>query len=243
MTNADLAIIVAHGAPSDPDPLDAAVKRLADRVTTCANNRRVAGATLAKPGSLEAALGLAEPGQRITVYPFFMSEGWFVTKELRRRVSALASGSVNYLEPFGLDPRLPPLCLRQARHAAGSFATDSETVLVLAAHGSQRSSASAYAARTILDYLAARGAFREVRLGFVEEAPTIADAAAGLKGANAVCLPLFATAAGHVLSDIPRQLSDAGFMGAVLPPIGEDEEVPALIADALAAGEADRSAA
>jgi sirohydrochlorin ferrochelatase len=230
-----LAVIVAHGAPSDPGPLDQVVKQLAKRVEAFTCGYHVVGATLAMPGSLEAELEHATPSQTTVIYPFFMSTGWFVSKELPRRVSTAIANPVDFLQPFGLDLSLPALCIQRASDAAGACdqAPDA-TVLVLAAHGSQKGPASAQAARAIQESITDTGTFAEVRLGFVEENPTISQAAAGLTNSPAVCLPLFATTAGHVQADIPEQLAAANFQGTLMPPIGEDDEVPRLIAAALA---------
>ena len=234
MTETTLAVIVAHGSPSDPDPLDRELRELAKRVGDLAPGLRVVGATLAKPGSLEVALEDSEAASATLVYPFFMSKGWFVSKELRRRVSAATKAEVHYLEPFGLDDEVTSLCIQRVSQAAAQLGqTLRTTVLVLAAHGSQRGPASANAARAIKDRIAAAAEFQDMRLGFVEEEPTIAEAATDLNAATAVCLPLFATSAGHVLEDIPEQLAQAGFKGRLMAPIGEDEQVPRIIANAL----------
>ena len=235
MSEATLAVIVAHGAPSDPGPLDQVVKELAKRVEAFTHGYHVVGATLAMPGSLEAELGHARPSQTTVVYPFFMSTGWFVSKELRRRVSSASDKPVDFLHPFGLDRSLSALCIQRVSEAAKARdqAPDA-TVLVLAAHGSQKGPASAQAARAIQESITDTGTFAEVRLGFVEETPTISQAAAGLTNMPAVCLPLFATTAGHVQADIPEQLAAANFQGNLMRPIGEDDEVPRLIAAALA---------
>ena len=54
-------------------------------------------------------------------------------------------------------------------------------------------------------------------------------------GARALCLPLFVARWGHVLTDLPEAAETAGFRGAMLPPLGTDAGVPALIARTLAA--------
>ncbi len=236
MKSPTLAVIVAHGSPSDPEPLDLGIKELAGRIGAVCEGLPVTGATLAKSGSLEDALGRAGEGETVAVYPFFMSGGWFVSSELRRRVEKATSNSVIYSAPFGLDSSLPDLCIRRLREAIDQRGhLPGEAVVVLAAHGSQRSQASAEAAAGIQERIKAAGVFGEVRLGFVEQEPTITDAAAGLGEAPSVCMPLFATTAGHVLGDVPEQLAAAGFKGQVLAPIGEDAEVPALVARALQA--------
>lgn len=236
MTRPPLAIIVAHGAPSDPEPLDSSIKSLAGRVQLLARGWRVKGATLAKPGSLEVALTGLTSGEVARVYPFFMSAGWFVKKELPRRVGKGSCAQVTFLTPFGLDGRVPSLCVDCAVDAlvARGHAPE-QSVVVLAAHGSRTGHAAARAARAVAFRMRGFGRFRDVRVGFVEETPTIIDAASGLEEIPAVCLPFFATTAGHVTGDIPEQLQKAGFLGALLPPIGEDPGVPQLLADAIIA--------
>lgn len=240
MTPRPLAIIVAHGAPSDPDPLDASIKDLARTVAHItakdAADLRIAGATLAKPGSLQAAIAQAAAGETITVLPFFMSAGWFVKTELRRRIGEATKERVNYLTPYGLDARIPQLCADRADEALRRDGHKPEnSVLILAAHGSRRGHAAARAARAVATRVDASNRFAEVRVGFVEQTPTITEAASGLDGLPAICLPLFATTAGHVLDDIPAQLSAAGFQGRTLAPIGDDAETPRVIADMILA--------
>jgi sirohydrochlorin ferrochelatase len=235
-TRPPLAVVVAHGAPSDPEPLDLVLRALAGNVAvrTRAKGIAVRGATLARPGSLEAALAAAEPGQPVTVYPFFMSDGFFTRRELRRRVGEATANPVTYLPPFGLDPGLPALCIRRARETLARAGHEpSVAVLILAAHGSRSNPASAEATRHVARQIADAGVFHEVRVGFVEEAPSIAVAADGIAATPAVCLPLFATSGGHVEGDIPDQLDEAGFRGVIMPPIGEDPEISTLIADAI----------
>ncbi len=237
MTHKPLAIVVAHGAPSDPDPLDHSVKALARKVEDFASEWRIAGATLAKPGSLEAAIETADDGETINVLPFFMSAGWFVKTELRRRIPAATSADVSYLTPFGLYSRIPALCAQRAAAALARDGHEPETaILILAAHGSRRGHAAARAARAVATQVRGLAAFAEVRVGFVEQAPTIEEAATDLGASPAICLPLFATTAGHVLEDIPDQLSKAGFKGRTLAPIGDDTETPRVIAEMLLAG-------
>jgi len=226
------ALIVAHGSPSDPDLLDETVCRLARRIAEGAPGWRIRAATLAKRGSLEAAVSAVGRGELITVYPLFMSDGWFVSQELPRRLAELTDGPVSYLAPLGLDPALPELSARRVLEVARKIgAASSECTLILAAHGSRSSSKPAQTAARIKAEIIDAGEFADVRLGFVDEAPSIAEAA--VCAAPAICLPLFATRAGHVRFDVPAALTEAGFTGPVLAPIGDDPEVPGLIAAAL----------
>jgi sirohydrochlorin ferrochelatase len=227
------AVIVAHGSPSDPGAQEAALMALAAEVGALLPGWTVRGATLAAERSLQAALaGLAAP----LVYPFFMAEGWFT----RRALPARLDGRGVQLPPFGVDPALPALAATAALDGAWTAGiAPQEATLLLAAHGSQVSTTSKDSTLAMAARLAALTPFAEVRAGFVEQAPFLAEAARGRRG---LCLPFFALRAGHVASDVPEALAEAGFEGALLPAIGEHPGVPALIARALAAAAATAAA-
>ncbi|MDO5611638.1 MAG: CbiX/SirB N-terminal domain-containing protein [Paracoccus sp. (in: a-proteobacteria)] len=222
------AVIVTHGQPGDPGPQQQAVEELAAAIQAHAPGLVVVGATLAMPGALAAA---ARPG--CVVYPMFMAEGWFTTRELPRRLAGIGADA-RVVRPFGLEPALPALCIAKARQAAAAqgWAAQDSTVL-LSAHGSQRARASANGARALAATMAPH--FARIVNGFVEEEPYLADAARGLS--RAVSLPFFATRADHVTDDLPQALDQAGFDGPRLDPIGLAPEVPALIAASLLAGQ------
>lgn len=230
-----LAIIVAHGSPSVPVPLDLWIKVLALKVAALTPSFHIGGATLGMRNSLETECAKARPGDPILLYPFFMSDGWFTKVEMMRRAKAATANPLVSQPAFGLDQGVAGLCVRTVSDDLKRRGENpGESVLVLAAHGSMKNPASANAARAIQSDIIRAGAFREVRLGFVEEPPTITEAADGLTGQPSACLPLFATRGGHVTGDIPDQLAAARFTGLILDPIGERTEVDAIIAGALA---------
>jgi sirohydrochlorin ferrochelatase len=70
-------------------------------------------------------------------------------------------------------------------------------------------------------------------VGFIDQDPQLAS----LSDRTGVCLPFFAAEGGHVSDDIPAALEKAGFMGRILPPVGLDKRVPAIIAAAITRGE------
>ncbi|WP_284165446.1 CbiX/SirB N-terminal domain-containing protein [Frigidibacter sp. SD6-1] len=222
------ALIVAHGQPSDPEPPEAEIAALAAAVGALLPGWRIAGATLAAPRTLEQALqDLSDP----LVFPFFMADGWFTRSELPRRLAAAGHSSLAILPAFGLLPGIATLAAEVAREAATANGwVVAGTSVLLAAHGSGRSRASAAATRAIAARLTG---FASVHVGFVEEAPYVADAARDL-GPRALCLPLFVARWGHVQTDIPTALAEARFGGELLAPLGTHPTVPALIARALA---------
>ncbi|MDR0808125.1 MAG: cobalamin biosynthesis protein CbiX [Gemmobacter sp.] len=223
------ALIVAHGSPADPAPQEAALRALAAHTAALLPGWQVAGATLATSGALETALA-AVPGAR--VLPFFMAEGWFTRHLLPDRLVAAGCATSRQLPAFGHHPGLGALLASSAQEAAAAHGLPSTATLLLAAHGSRVSRASARRTGELARELARLTRFRIVT-GYVEEAPFLRDAAR-IEG-PALCLPLFATRASHVTRDIPRALEAAGFTGPLLPAIGEHAEVPRLLAGLLAA--------
>mgnify|MGYP005841347871 CR=1 FL=1 len=230
------AIIVGHGQPSDPDPAEADLADFSVRVGAHLPEWQVIGATLAKPGALDAALAACPPNP--VVYPMFMSRGWFTQVQLVKR---LGDRRARITAPFGVDPGLPAMTaehLQRVLEAQGW--TAAATRLFLAGHGSGRSPNSARDTHAFATVLARHIGFAELRIGFVEESPFLAEAAQGL-GAQAICLPFFAARLGHVIDDIPEALDQAGFTGLRLAPIGCADAAPALVAAALMKEQASHS--
>lgn len=188
----------------------------------------IRGATLASPGSLESALhGLESP----LIYPFFMSQGYFTGEILPRRLS---SAGCNHLQlpPFGADPAIPALVADAAMTGARiANLVPEKTSLLLAAHGSEVSSASRIATFALIEQLLAALPFKAVVAGFIEEPPYLVDAARDL--GRALCLPFFTLTASHVLDDVPDAMIRAGFTGPILPAIGSHLAVPRVIAAGL----------
>ena len=224
------ALLISHGAPSDPAPQEAATAALATAVLAhLPQDWRVLGATLAAPGAIEAALAALD---RPLIHPFFMAEGYFTRTLLPRRLHAAGAAALMQLPCFGALDGLPALAARAALEAASAARlAPQSTTLLLAAHGSQVSCASAMATRAMAARLSDLTAFQRIVTGFVEEHPLIRSAAIGLY--PALCLPWFALRASHVVQDVPEALAQAGFRGPLLPAIGEHPGAPALIAAAL----------
>ncbi len=209
------------------------MRALAQAVATQMPGWSVAGATLAAPGALKAAVEGFGPGSNpepLLVYPHFMSDGWFVSDELPRRLAAAGSGAHRVVPAFGTDPAVQRLCLERVAEGAAAHPPGSVAVM-LAAHGSPSDPRPAAAARAAAAVIAGSGRFREILTGFVDEAPYLAEAAR--VSAPALCLPFFAGRAGHVEGDLPKALAEADFPGSILDPIGTDPAAPEIIAAAL----------
>ncbi|WP_299894516.1 CbiX/SirB N-terminal domain-containing protein [uncultured Ruegeria sp.] len=222
------AIIVAHGQPSDPEPAEAALATFAAKVNALTENVVVHSATLAAPGALEAKLDRVP--ENPVIYPLFMAKGWFVTSALPKR---LGNHPTQILDPLGIDPELPALTAEALRtELYDKHWAAQSTDLVIAAHGSGRSRNPSTVALQFAEKLRGLVAFKSVCVGFVEEQPSISDAANGT-GDQALCLPFFACTGGHVQEDVPQELDRAGFSGVLLPVVGELPPIRAQIAKKL----------
>ena len=218
------ALIISHGQPTDPAPAEADLAALAIAIGAHLPNWQVTSATLADP----AALARAVTGDVGFVYPMFMSGGWFTATHLPDRLAEVGARAWHILAPFGLDPLVQVLAVTIAKEA--TLGQPSPQVL-LAAHGSFRSSAPSEVAYAMVEHLQQAGIV-QAKAGFIDQSPRIAEVAQGF-GPDAVCLPFFAAKGGHVITDLPQALAEAGFTGQLLPPVGLDTRVPALIAAAL----------
>jgi sirohydrochlorin ferrochelatase len=210
------AVIVAHGQPSDPEPAEAALAAYAAEVNGMCGGVNVTSATLAAPSRLEHCLDNL-PDDTV-IYPLFMAKGWFVTSALPKR---LGERELRILDPLGVDKALPAIAAEAIGSAihTNTWSTD-QCNLVLAAHGSGRSRNPSAVANQFAELVSERIKLKSIRVGFVEEAPSISEAAAN-SGQIALCLPFFACRGGHVLEDVPQELEQAGFQGEVMPVIGE----------------------
>ena len=91
------------------------------------------------------------------------------------------------LPPLGLDPGLPDLLCDQAVACARDhgFAPENCT-FVLLAHGSTRGRASAAAAGRTAEHALAHRLFADVRVAFLDEAPSLQTTVSDIKGPAAV---------------------------------------------------------
>ena len=225
------ALIVAHGQPSDPMPAETALAALAARVAVHLPGWQVGSATLAAPGALAAAVAALGPGGR--AFPLFMAGGWFVRTHLPARLAEAGGRDWVVLEPLGCDEAVQELAVTRVAAVLVAQAGPVDSVLV-AAHGSGRSSVPADIARHLAARIKARTGIARVEAAFIDQSPRLAEAFG--HGPQSLCLPFFAAEGGHVSEDLPRALMQAGFQGRVLPALGLDPRVPELIARAILAG-------
>lgn len=219
------ALIISHGQPSEPLQAEADLAALAARVATHLPGWHIGSATLAAPGSLARAV--AQRGPMGRAYPLFMAGGWFTRSHLPARLAEAGGTHWTVLEPMGCDPAIHDLTLQLALNA-------NPTSLILAAHGSSRSSVPSDIAHSLARRIATETPITQVTVAFIDQAPQLAHSSN--HDPDAVCLPYFAASGGHVTDDIPMALAKAGFQGRLLPALGLAPEIPAIIARAILAG-------
>jgi sirohydrochlorin ferrochelatase len=183
-------LIAAHGGRDVDRRSNESIVCLAENVAALIGDVQVmAGFVSGVPTIGDAITGLA--AQNVIVYPLFMADGYFGRTVLNRLVEEAKrgrqGGSITVLPPLGLDPALADLAVTKAESAATSLGMSPKQVtLVLLAHGSARSRASAIAAERVAINARAHGLFADVRVSFLDEAPSLKMAVAEIEGAIAV---------------------------------------------------------
>lgn len=184
--------------------------------------------------TLNQALGaLAQRGvSQILLYPFFMSDGYFVRTALPERIAR--SGVTlpwRILPPLGLDPAMPALIV--ARAIAEAYAAEWVpllTRLLIVGHGSSKSRASAEATELVADAVRNSGEFHLVETAFLEEPPFIAERISGDQR-HTVVVGFFSAEGLHARDDIPAAL--AGTHARYTGPIGADPAIAGIAASAI----------
>lgn len=213
-------ILVAHGQPSDPLPIAAELEALAKRVAVHLPDHHLRAATLAEDGALARAVAGLSGG---VIFPLFMAAGWFTQTAIPKRLAEIGAEGWHILTPFGEAAEVQALAVQIAEESGAGE-------VLLAAHGSFKSDAPAAVARKVVSLMKAPRA----AAAFIDQEPQISQARGF--GRDSICLPYFAMAGGHVLIDLPQALQEAGFAGRLLPPLGADPRVPALIASLILRG-------
>ncbi|WP_310620588.1 sirohydrochlorin chelatase [Flexibacterium corallicola] len=221
-------LIVSHGQPSDPLAGELYLNNLAQKVLRLLPDWNVCSVTLAAPGRLEHVLEKMRTPPM--VFPFFMSDGWFVRKALPKR---LGERRLQILAPLG---NLSDLPARTAKYLAQQMENQrwsvEDTHVLLAAHGSASGPIPARCTREFADLLSQHLAFKGISVGFLEQGPCLHESARHT-GPQSVLLPFFAGDGEHVVSDVPQALERAGYKGLCLPALGQLDFVPELIAEHL----------
>src|SRR5438094_7129096 len=161
--------------------------------------------------SLRDALFLFDPQsvREIYVVPNFISEGYFTQTviprelELNGRITKRSNGQIwKYCEPVGNHPLMTDLLLRRA-HEIASGIPESETSLLIVAHGTDLNENSAVAAKREADKIRSLGKYAAVLNAYMEESPLVSDWQKLTSTTNVVVVPFFISDGLHSYEDIP----------------------------------------
>ncbi|MGF1462843.1 MAG: sirohydrochlorin chelatase [Maricaulaceae bacterium] len=206
--SATRVVMVGHGergGARDDDSLKRAARRGADALAPV----HVRAAILSEPETVADAL--AGDWARLVVYPWFLSDGFFVTDKLPKAIADAwprgRPGRPDITPPLGFDPALPDVISDAAAQVVSSDTGALNMVLI--AHGSARSNRSELSARGLVQAIAKRNRFRTVSVGFLEQEP-FAEAVVRQTPGPMVLVGLFLGAGLHGGEDFARLVAQAG---------------------------------
>jgi sirohydrochlorin cobaltochelatase len=204
-------LIVGHGSTVNPDssaPTLAHVSEVRRRKIYA----DVSCAFWKEEPSLRDALLMFPDASEVYVVPNFISEGYFTQTviprelELNGRLTTRANGQLwKYCEPVGNHPMMTDLLLQRAREVAPGV-PESETSLLIVAHGTDLNENSAAAAKREVEKIRALGNYADVLNVYMEEAPLVADWRKLTTTSNVVVVPFFISDGLHSYEDIPALL-------------------------------------
>src|SRR5437660_682292 len=203
-------LIVAHGSTVNPDSSAPTLAHAAE-----IRRRRIFAevecAFWKEDPSLRDAIFLFDPEsiRDVDVVPNFISEGYFTQTvvprelELNGRTTKRPDGQVwKYCDPVGNHPMMTHLLLRRAQEIAPGI-PESETTLLIAAHGTDLNENSAVAAKREAEKIRALGKYAAVLNVYMEEPPLVSDWKKLTKTRNVVVVPFFISDGLHSYEDIP----------------------------------------
>jgi len=203
-------LIVGHGSTVNPDSS-------APTLAHAAEIRRreifvdVGCAFWKEEPSLRDAIFLFDPEtvRQVYVVPNFISEGYFTQTviprelELNGRITKRVNGQVwKYCEPAGSHPLMTELLLQRAREIAPGV-PESETSLLIVAHGTDLNENSAVAAKREAEKIRALNRYADVLNAYMEESPLVSDWQKLTSTPNVVVVPFFISDGLHSYEDIP----------------------------------------
>lgn len=141
------------------------------------------------------------------LYPFFMSDGYFCTKILPRKVQDEIGETLlplTPLPPFGVSQRLADGIIAALLVELDRLGRTGERApILIAAHGASVDRQSCRRARELAQALQISGHFGKVDCAFLDEAPYVRDVAADLDPATLV-LPHFNGLGSHSVDDMAK---------------------------------------
>src|SRR5438105_3533426 len=209
-------LIVGHGSTVNPD---SSAPTLAHAAEIRRRNifGEVACAFWKEEPSLRDAIFLFDPDtiKNVYVVPNFISEGYFTQTviprelELKGKITKRTSGQIwNYGEPVGNHPLMTELLVQRARDIALGI-PETETSLLIVAHGTDLNENSAVAAKREAEKIRRLGRYANVLNVYMEEFPLVSDWKVLTSTPNVVVVPFFISDGLHSYEDIPVLLGIA----------------------------------
>ncbi len=207
---ASALLIVGHGSTVNPDssaPTLAHAAEIRGRQAFV----EVGCAFWKEEPSLRDAIFLFDPEavREVYVVPNFISEGYFTQTviprelELNGRSTKRPNGQVwKYCEPVGNHPLVTELLLQRAREIAPGV-PETETSLLIVAHGTDLNENSAAAAKREAEKIRALGRYANVLNVYMEEPPLVSNWRKLTGTPNVVVVPFFISDGLHSYEDIP----------------------------------------
>ncbi|MAZ01952.1 MAG: hypothetical protein CMN56_02330 [Sneathiella sp.] len=204
-------IIVAHGSRASDSAQEAATQH-ATMLRQCNRYELVDVCFLAQDKSPPVL-----PEGKVFLFPFFMSNGYFVSSripelfelEVGKRIESRQQ--LYMCDPLGTDPELAAIIVTMAREICCDHQyMPKEVQLVLAAHGSEKSPASAKAAYLQQQAVKDRDDFADVFVAFLSQAPRLDEilSACHDDGKPVIVVGLFAADGPHAAEDVPGVISE-----------------------------------
>jgi sirohydrochlorin cobaltochelatase len=196
-----------------------------------------------QPSYADAINGLKT--KKVVVVPWFLANGYFTTKILKREFAETVGVECRVTEPIGMRPEiLGHFQKRAERLLALKNWSASQVSLLVASHGTPLHAGSRGAAVVLAERLAKDG-YRTAQAVFLEEEPRIADWRVLIQEGPVVVLPHFLAGGLHGSEDVPELLgisgseegwyeSEKGEVG-YGEPLGRPEEVEEMIIELVAA--------
>ena len=161
-------LIVAHGERGGAGD-DRVVYELAEQMRHSGVYSTVHGCFVSKEPSLKSTIDGMSAGP-VTIYPLFMSDGYFVKQTIPRSIDE--SRQTKVMTPLGLNRQLPQLVAKVALQSAKATGwVPGDCHLLLVAHGSKHDRASRTATGTVAKSIEAMDDFAGVSTSFLEESP------------------------------------------------------------------------
>jgi sirohydrochlorin cobaltochelatase len=209
-------LIIGHGSTVNPDSSAPTLAHAAE-IRRRQIFAQVQCAFWKEEPSLRDARFLFDPAtiREVWVVPNFISEGYFTQTviprelELNGRITTRLSGQTwNYAEPVGNHPSMTDLLVQRAREIAPSV-PETDTSLLIVAHGTDLNENSAVAAKREAEKIRGLGRYANVLNVYMEEFPLVSDWRVLTSTPNVVVVPFFISDGLHSYEDIPRLLGIA----------------------------------